>query len=123
MLGAWIFGMLADMIGRRKVFFLSIIGVISSALGYSLAPGFYSFAFLRVVSAFCNAGLVLSGYVLSMELVGISQRTFAGLVINIFFGLGYVVLAVLAYLVPEWRAQSIIGAAFGITFLLAWRYD
>ena len=120
--GAWIVGMLADMIGRRKVFIISTAGVILFALCYSLAPGFYSFAFFRMATAFCYAGHILSSYVLVMELVGISQRTVASLMINIAFGIGYVVLTILAYLVPKWRTQSIIGAAIGIPFLLLWRY-
>ena len=121
LIGAWVFGSVADMIGRKKVFFISILSATGCNVLSGLAPGFYFFAFFRVAIAFFNAGIILSSYTLCMEITGISQRTFAGLAVQLFFAVGYVVLAVLAYLIRDWRTLSVITGLTGFLFLFLWR--
>ena len=115
------FGTVADQVGRKKVLFLTILGTALSGLGYTLAPGIYSFIFFRIVTAFCGQGVIMSSYVLVMEIVGCSARSFAGLAIAVFFSFGCALLAILAYLIREWRTLSLVSTLSGLLFLLLWR--
>ena len=109
------------MIGRRKVYFMStLFGAVFSVLS-GLAPGFYFFVLFRIVFAFFSIGIGLGSYSIFMEITGISQRTFAGLAVHVFSAVGYVVLAVTAYLIRDWRALSVVTGLTGFLFLLLWR--
>ena len=121
LLGAWIWGTVADRIGRKKVFFLSILCSVVSGLGYSLSPNFNMFAVFRLLVAFSAAGVVLSSYVLSMELTGIEYRTFAGLACSGIFSLCFPVMALLAYLIPNWRVFCTMSSLGLLAYLALWR--
>ena len=121
LIGAWVFGTVTDMIGRRKVFFMSTLCAAVCNVLSGLAPGFYFFAFFRIAIAFFSAGLMLSSFSICMEITGISQRTFVGMAIHVFFGVGYLVLAVMAYFIRNWRTLSVIVGLTGFLFLLLWR--
>ena len=121
LIGAWVFGTVTDMIGRKKVFFMSTLCAAVCNVLSGLAPGFYFFAFFRVAIGFFSAGLFLSNYAIFMEITGISQRTFVGMAVHAFFGVGCLVLAVMAYLIRDWRALSVIAGLAGFLFLLLWR--
>lgn len=119
LLGAWIFGRLADSIGRRKVFFISAFLVGVSGFGYGLAPNFYIFVILRVCTAISSAGFIMSSYVLSVEIVGASSRNFAGLLGSAMFGFSYPLLSLMAYFIRRWRVLvCVYSAAVFSVFLL-----
>ena len=67
-----------------------------------------------------SAGL-LATYVLSMEIIGTSYRSFAGMVFHVFFALGYPMLALMAYYIRDWRTLSITSALIGVVVALMWR--
>ena len=122
LIGSWVFGTIIDMIGRKKVYFMTTLCVAVFSVLSGLAPGFYFFAFFRVAIGFFSAGFILSSYSICIEITGISQRTFVGMVIHAFFAVGCLVLAVMAYLIRDWRALSVIAGLAGFLFLLLWRY-
>ena len=117
----WLFGTLSDKFGRRKVFFLAFLIMSLSSLGCAVAPGFYIFTVLRVITSVGSAGLVAS-YVLCMEVIGSSYRSFAGMVFHVFFSLGYPLLAVMAYYVRSWRTLCVVSTLSGAVVGLMWRW-
>ncbi len=54
---------------------------------------------------------------LAMEMVGPSQRTFVGVVCQLFFTAGYLVTAVMAYLISDWKILQIALSVPGLVFL------
>ena len=52
---------------------------------------------------FVFQGIVLAGFVYACELFPASDRTVAGLLMQIFWGFGMFLLALLAYLIRNWR--------------------
>jgi len=121
MLGAWIWGTLADRIGRRKVFFITVVLSATSGFGYSLAPNYTVFLFFRLLVAMNCAGIVLGSYVLSLEIVSKEWRAFVGLSFGVFFSLSFPLLAGLAYLIPHWRALGVASSLLFLPFLLLWK--
>ncbi|XP_071801158.1 organic cation transporter protein-like [Asterias amurensis] len=101
--GSIIWGSVGDWIGRRKTFFLSLVGVSISSIATSFSPSFEVFTLLRFVTANCCYGAFLMTYVLGSELVGPKQRVMYGSVSAMAFSVGYMVLVCLAYLIRDWR--------------------
>ena len=96
-------------------------GIFYHELGCAVAPGFYIFTFLRVITSIGSAGLVAS-YVLCMEVIGSSYRSFAGMVFHVFFSLGYPLLAVMAYYIRSWRTLFVVTTLSGAVVGLMWRW-
>ena len=122
LIGSWLWGTIADKIGRKKVLFITLACTILSGLGFGLAPNYSVFVFFRLMSAISGAGVILSSYVLSVEIVGISARSFAGIAGSVFFSLSYPLLALFAYLVYTWRWLSVVVSLVGLGYLPLWRY-
>ena len=120
LVGSWLFGIMSDMIGRKKAIFTAMIGACLSGLGYSLSSDFYVFAFFRMTVALCMAGL-LNVYILCMELVGPAERSWASMITHGSFAVGIPVLAGMAYIIHEWRILCIAATLSGVTFVLLWR--
>ena len=122
LLGAWLWGTIADKIGRKKVFFITLVCTVLSGLGFGLAPNYSVFVFFRLMSAVSTAGVILASYVLSVEIVGISARSYAGIAGGGFFSLSYPLLALLAYFIRSWRWLSVVISLVGLGFFPLWRY-
>ena len=121
LIGAWVWGTIADKIGRRKVYFITLALAIMSGLGFGLSPSYPVFVFFRLLSAISSAGVILSSYVLSVEIVGISARSYAGIAGSLFFSLAYPFLALLAYFIHSWRWLSVIISLLGLGYFPLWR--
>ena len=121
MLGAWLWGTLADQIGRRKIYFTTVVLTAATGLGYSVAPNYYIFVFFRFLVGFSVAGLILSSYVLSIELTGTQGRTKIVMLNGAFYSLCYPLLATQAYLITDWRLFSSVSSLSGLLVLLLWR--
>ena len=121
LIGAWMWGTIADKIGRKKVFFITLACAIVSGFGFGLAPSYTIFVFFRLLSAVSSAGVILSSYVLSVEIVGISARSYAGIAGSAFFSLAYPFLALLAYFIRSWRWLSVVISLLGLGYFPLWR--
>lgn len=122
LLGSWLWGTVADTLGRKKVFFINVTFVILSSLGFGLAPNYALFVFFRLTSAISCAGISISGNVLVVEVVGRSARSFAGFFGASFFSVGYSLLALLAYFIRSWRWLSVSVSLLGLCYYPLWRY-
>ncbi|HZZ41775.1 MAG TPA: MFS transporter [Tepidisphaeraceae bacterium] len=114
-------GALADRIGRRIVFFASMIAFPFLSLLMSAAPNIESLIALRALSGLCNAGLVIMALVVIGDRYPISER---GRAIGWIFGaiagggaFGSTVAGLLAPLIA-WRGLFILTAAFSILLLI-----
>lgn len=103
LVGAWLWGIVADRIGRKKTYFICSGLMIASGLGTTFSFSYYIFVFFRFCTAFSSAGVILGMYVLGVEIVGISARSVTGIAGNGVFGASFALLALLAYLIREWR--------------------
>ena len=111
--------MAADKIGRKKVLFLSSALMTFFGICTSLSIGYLSFTFFRFCIGVSGSGVLLSSYVLCLELVGKSARTLAGLFGSAVFAVGYPVLAVLAYYIRNWRwLVLLVSVGYVVIFAL-----
>ena len=78
------------------------------------------FSLFRFGAGAGTAGQVLVRYVYCMEMVLNTDRTAAGFVSNVFLSIGYFVLALLAFLIRDWRHLMLVSSLLSAPLMLFW---
>ncbi|KAK3778755.1 hypothetical protein RRG08_013026 [Elysia crispata] len=115
--GSLVLGVLSDIIGRKKVLVISTFGQLCSALSVAWAESYYVYAALRFFVSFFSVGLILTSFVMGMELVGAKKRRYAGVVVHLFWCLGLFIETGLAYGIRDWKYLQITITA-PVSFIL-----
>ncbi|KAI8482965.1 hypothetical protein Bbelb_392650 [Branchiostoma belcheri] len=102
LIGSITFGDLSDRFGRKVVLFAGIALNLVSGIATMFAPNFTAFVILRLFVGVSSLGIYIVSFVLACEIVGPSRRTLVGTVDYVFFVLGYMLEAGLAYLIRTW---------------------
>jgi putative MFS transporter len=126
-LGAFIWGRIADVYGRRKVFIATIINfsIATGILTFTPDQGWIFLSIFRFFVGFGVGGLYCVDLPLVQEFVPTRRRGFIGGIVTVFIPLGVMIASVLgAYLAPEigWRGLFAVGllpAAFTLV-VRAW---
>ncbi|GLG96485.1 Organic cation transporter protein [Gryllus bimaculatus] len=120
LLGSLVFGDLSDRFGRKPIFFFSLVLQVVTGLLTALAPNYVSFMIARMIVGATTAGIFLVAYVIAMEMVGPSKRLVAGVIVQAFFTLGYILTAAFAYFIRDWRLLQGAVSLPGIVFFSYW---
>ncbi|KAK5853406.1 hypothetical protein PBY51_007193 [Eleginops maclovinus] len=117
LVGAVVFGSLADKYGRRIVILCNLAIQAVFGVGAAFAPNFYVYTFLRFMVGTSISGVIMNAFVLGTEWTGSKQRMLAGIITDYFFGVGYILLAGVAYLIRDWRKLQLAISAPGFLFI------
>ncbi|KAF6202578.1 hypothetical protein GE061_002976 [Apolygus lucorum] len=109
-----------DNIGRRPSFFIYLFIECFFGIATAFAPDFLTWTLFRIGVGFTVPAILGTPYVLAIELVGPSSRTMVTIMTNIAYSLGLMALAVIAYLVRDWRALALATSVPFLTFFLYW---
>ncbi|XP_059566313.1 solute carrier family 22 member 6 [Myotis daubentonii] len=121
LLGAIVFGHLADRLGRRKVLILSHLQMAASGTCTAFAPSFPVYCAFRLLSGMSTSGIILNSMTLNMEWMPIHTRAYVSTLAGYVFSLGQFVLAGAAYAVPHWRyLQLLVSVPFFVSFVYSW---
>ncbi|XP_056344051.1 solute carrier family 22 member 3 [Oenanthe melanoleuca] len=115
--GAFILGYAADRYGRIPIYLLSCLGVGISGIIVAFSPNFTVFLIFRFLQGMFGKGTWMTCYVIVTEIVGSDQRI-VGIVIQIFFTLGILILPGIAYLIPTWQGIQLAISLPNFLFLL-----
>lgn len=119
--GALILGPLADKIGRKKVFCWSGLLQLILGTGVAFIPEYYTFLVVRYLyGIFGSAGSYITGFVLTMELVGPSKRTPCGVAFQATFATGIMLVAAWGYYIPSRQTLQIVYGLHGLLLLPHW---
>nr|XP_018902798.1 PREDICTED: organic cation transporter protein isoform X1 [Bemisia tabaci]XP_018902799.1 PREDICTED: organic cation transporter protein isoform X1 [Bemisia tabaci]XP_018902800.1 PREDICTED: organic cation transporter protein isoform X2 [Bemisia tabaci] len=100
--GAVVLGSLADTYGRKKIFYISAIGQLAAGVSVAFVKNYVTFVTLTYIyGIFGSAGAFITGYVLAMEIIGASKRTFYGIGMQIFFASGICLVAFWGWLIKD----------------------
>ncbi|XP_043263415.1 organic cation transporter protein [Colletes gigas] len=100
--GAVTLGSLADKYGRKIIFYVSSVAQLFLGVSVALVNEYYTFLFLRFLyGIFGSAGAYITGFVLTMELVGPSKRTVCGVMFQLAFAVGFMLVAVWGVLIKD----------------------
>ena len=98
LVGSFIFGTLADWIGRRPTLVLTSLLLALSGSICALLPSsasmYWAFASLRFLMGMGHVGTFMLAFTLSVEYVGPKKRTFTGCIIEVAFALGMLYAAI-----------------------------
>uniref|UniRef100_A0A3P8Z2X0 Solute carrier family 22 member 3 n=1 Tax=Esox lucius TaxID=8010 RepID=A0A3P8Z2X0_ESOLU len=103
LVGSITFGYLADRFGRKVSFLVSNLLNGVSGILVAVAPNYTSMLVFRTVFGFAVKGGWMSGYVLINEIVGVKYRRMVGVVLQMFFSVGILILTLIAYIITDWR--------------------
>nr|XP_020498847.1 solute carrier family 22 member 13-like [Labrus bergylta] len=116
LVGSVVFGAMADRYGRRFVLLLSIALQTVFGVAVAFAPNFPVYVILRFTVGAMISGVIINAFVLGTEWTCTKRRMLAGVITDYAFGLGYMLLAGIAYFIRDWRKLQMAISAPG--FLL-----
>ncbi|XP_010015248.1 PREDICTED: solute carrier family 22 member 7 [Nestor notabilis] len=102
-IGAVIFGYLSDRFGRKAMLQLSLVCSVVFGMLSAASVSYSMLAITRTLTGVALSGVSLIVLPLGMEWVDIQHRTFSGILTSIFWSIGNMLLAMVAYLVREWH--------------------
>ncbi|XP_029014114.1 solute carrier family 22 member 7a [Betta splendens] len=119
-LGAVLFGQLSDRFGRRSV--LLVAAITSCLLGVTSAfsTSYTMFAITRALCGVGLSGLSIICMALSIEWTDVAHRTFAGTIMGLTWSVGNMLLALMAYLIPDWRHLMLAVTLPCIPVVVSW---
>ncbi|XP_059211906.1 solute carrier family 22 member 2-like [Centropristis striata] len=117
LVGSIAIGYLADRFGRKLSFLMSnLLNGIAGIL-VAIAPNYVSLLVFRTLYGFGVKGGWVAGYVLITELVGVEYRRTVGVLYQMFFSVGILILPLLAYYITDWRWLQVVITVPYIIFL------
>ncbi|XP_048826930.1 solute carrier family 22 member 13b [Brienomyrus brachyistius] len=111
LIGALVFGPMADKYGRRTVILISLLLQVIFGVGAAFAPNIYVYIGFRFVVGTTISGIGLNTFVLGAEWCGVSKRTFCTIMPHACFAVGLMVLSGIAYGIRDWRTLQLVLSA------------
>ncbi|XP_063774830.1 solute carrier family 22 member 7-like [Pseudophryne corroboree] len=101
--GSLICGFLSDRFGRKKILLISFI--VSTVFGVmsSFSVSYAMFSISRLLCGVGLMGMTLISITLVLEWTDLAHRTFCGTISSLSWTVGYMMLALLAYLLRDWH--------------------
>uniref|UniRef100_A0A6M2DLM1 Putative synaptic vesicle transporter sv2 major facilitator superfamily n=1 Tax=Xenopsylla cheopis TaxID=163159 RepID=A0A6M2DLM1_XENCH len=119
--GAVTLGGLADRIGRKAVFCWSALLQLVLGVGVAFVPEYISFLVVRFLyGVFGSAGSYITGFVLTMELVGASKRTVCGIAFQAAFAGGVMLVAAWGALIHDRQILQVVYGLHGALLIVHW---
>ncbi|XP_044024915.1 solute carrier family 22 member 2-like [Siniperca chuatsi] len=117
LIGSFAIGYFADRFGRKISFLVSNILNLISGIVLAVAPNYISILVFRTIFGFGIKGGWMASYVLITEIVGVEHRRTVGILYQMFFSVGILILPLLAYFITDWRWLQVVITAPYMLFL------
>ncbi|XP_038583187.1 solute carrier family 22 member 2-like [Micropterus salmoides] len=108
LVGSIAVGYLADRFGRKMSFLMSSLFNVIAGILVAVAPNYMSLLVFRTLYGFGVKGGWMAGYVLITEIVGVEFRRTVGIIYQMFFSIGILILPLLAYYITDWRWLQVV---------------
>ena len=96
--------------GRFKTYFFAMFLQLVFGIIIAIAPNVWIYFIARTMIGATCSGVFLCAYILSLEFIGPEKRFNPGLAFQMFFAVGYSLLAPIGYFVSDFRMISWILA-------------
>ncbi|XP_018046827.1 PREDICTED: organic cation transporter protein isoform X2 [Atta colombica] len=119
--GAVTLGSMADKYGRKIIFYVSAVAQLVLGVLVALVNNYYIFLIIRFLyGIFGSAGAYITGFVLTMELVGSSRRTVCGVLFQLIFAAGFVLVAAWGIVLKDRMWLQIVYGLHSVILLGHW---
>ncbi|XP_034755588.1 solute carrier family 22 member 2 [Etheostoma cragini] len=108
LVGSITVGYLADRFGRKMSFMISSLMNGITGILMAVAPNYVSLLVFRTLYGLGVKGGWMAGYVLITEIVGVEYRRTVGVIYQMFFSIGILLLPLLAYFIADWRWLQVV---------------
>ncbi|KAI7794988.1 solute carrier family 22 member 7a [Triplophysa rosa] len=119
-IGAVIFGQLADRFGRRPIIQVSFVASTIFGTLEAFSTSYVMFAITRTLCGVALSGMIFTTVALCVEWTDVKHRTFTGTIISLGWSVGNMLLALLAYLIRDWRHLILVVTSPCILGIIAW---
>ncbi|XP_060610403.2 solute carrier family 22 member 7-like [Anolis sagrei] len=102
-LGSVFFGYTSDRFGRRTMLLVSSFITVFFGGMSAFSVSYWMFVTLRTISGVGLTGMSIISLILAVEWTDIKHRTFCGTISGMSWSLGYMLLALIAYLIRSWQ--------------------
>uniref|UniRef100_A0A4W3H4Q2 Solute carrier family 22 member 3 n=1 Tax=Callorhinchus milii TaxID=7868 RepID=A0A4W3H4Q2_CALMI len=117
LIGTIFMGYAADVFGRKVCFLFAILVTSVSGLCVAFSQNYLWFAIFRTLQGLFSRGGWLCGYVLITEIVGLEYRRTAGILNQMWFSIGMMILPAVAYFIQDWRNLQLAATIPNFLFL------
>ncbi|KAK6636636.1 hypothetical protein RUM43_010298 [Polyplax serrata] len=120
LIGNVMFGIASDRFGRKNPLVVAIAVQSITSLLTAFVPWFLGFLLLRFLLAIATGGIMVTSFVLCVEMVGGKWRTSIPILYQIPFGLANSIMAIMAYFLRDWRNLTFTMSVISLSFLSYW---
>ncbi|XP_017595221.1 solute carrier family 22 member 16 isoform X3 [Corvus cornix cornix] len=118
LIGAVIFGDIADRLGRQRVIWFTSAGQFVFGIAVAFTFDYYGFVIVRFLLAMVSSGYLVVAFVYVTEFVGIKARTWASMHVHAFFAMGIMIVALVGFFVRTWWVYQIFLTIATLPFVL-----
>ncbi len=122
LIGSLLFGLLSDKFGRRKALLLAALLSGALSLSMSFLKNYWAYLFLRLLLGISAKGLFMLAFMVCVEVSGVDYKTSLGILIQVPFALGEMLVALVAYSAQNWDTlqQIMSGSVLGLILVWYW---
>ncbi|EZA48635.1 hypothetical protein DMN91_001367 [Ooceraea biroi] len=119
--GAVTLGSMADKHGRKIIFYVSAVAQLVLGMSVALVNNYYVFLIFRFLyGIFGSAGAYITAFVLTMEIVGPTRRTVCGVMFQVAFAVGFMLVAAWGAVIKDRMWLQIAYGAHSAILLGHW---
>lgn len=121
LVGAFLFGSLADRYGRRMLLIISYLLMAVCGTCAAFSPNFSVFCLFRFGCGMALSGMGLNTFSLIVEWIPTRVRTVIGTLTGYCYTCGQLLFALMAYFVRDWRWLTLaVSLPFYVCFFISW---
>jgi len=115
--GVFLSGLLADTFGRKPVLVMLILLFAVSGILGGLTQNFYLWLALRFILGAASIAMTTVRFTIQVEMIGSAWRTWGNMLGPLGWSAGYMLLPVIAYIMPDMTQLEIFIGMCGLPFL------
>ncbi|KAM7283373.1 carcinine transporter [Ixodes scapularis] len=125
--GTVLLGAIGDRYGRRMAFLITVLLSLGAGIGATFSTTFEQYIAWRCIIGLTYPAIFQIPFIMSkeplatcMELMSPEKRTFSGMFVSTIYGIPFIMLAGIAYLLRDWFTVSLATSMPFITVLVVW---
>ncbi|XP_051967545.1 solute carrier family 22 member 7a [Xyrauchen texanus] len=119
-IGAVMFGQLSDKFGRKPMIQVSFVASAILGTVEAFSSSYVMFAIARTLCGVALTGMSITTVALCLEWIDVKHRTFTGTIVSLGWSVGNMLLALLAYLIRDWRHLILVVTSPCLVGIIAW---